>query len=257
MRRKDGGPELTAAASSVLWDGGRPDLLGCHRDGPLGDVIVTLDSGRTLVRAAAHPVESVPGGADGGRFCTGILTIVPIEVEPASPFIHLLQQQVGREFQAAQQYVALAVWFDARDLPQLAAHFYRQGVEERNHAMMMIQYLLDRGVTPVIPGVDSVRNTFERPLELIELALEQEHEVTRSIEEIFKAARDAGDFLGEQFMLWFLKEQVEEVASMSTLLTITERAKDDLFQVEQFIARERVGDGGVDPSAPQTAGGAL
>lgn len=182
---------------------------------------------------------------------------MPTQTEPASPFMNLLQQQVGREFQAAQQYVALAVWFDARDLPQLAAHFYRQGVEERNHAMMMIQYLLDRGVTPVVPGIESVRNDFQQPLELVELALEQEREVTRWIEEIFKAARDAGDFLGEQFMLWFLKEQVEEVASMSTLLTITERAKDDYFQVEEFIARENVGDGGMDPSAPSAAGGAL
>ncbi len=78
--------------------------------------------------------------------------------------MRLLQQQVGREFQAAQQYVALAVWFDARDLPQLATHFYRQAVEERNHAMMMIQYLLDRGVTPVVPGVVSVRNDFQQPL---------------------------------------------------------------------------------------------
>ncbi len=182
---------------------------------------------------------------------------MPIKAEPASPFIHLLQQQVGREFQAAQQYIALAVWFDARDLPQLAAHFYRQGVEERNHAMMMIQYLLDRGVTPVVPGIEGVRNDFARPLELIELALEQERDVTRSIEDIFKAARDAGDFLGEQFMLWFLKEQVEEVASMSTLLTITHRAGDDFFKVEEFIAREAVGDSGVDPSAPSAAGGGL
>jgi ferritin len=195
--------------------------------------------------------------AKGGQPLPGILPAMPIEAEPASPFMHLLQQQVGCEFQAAQQYVALAVWFDARDLPQLAAHFYRQGVEERNHAMMIIQYLLDRGVTPVVPGVDSVRNDFQQPIELIELALEQEREVTRSIEEIFKAARDAGDFLGEQFMLWFLKEQVEEVASMSTLLTITERAKDDFFQVEEFIARENVGAGGTDPSAPAAAGGTL
>ena len=58
-------------------------------------------------------------------------------------------------------------------------------------------------------------------------------------------------------MLWFLKEQVEEVASMDTLLTIAKRAKDNLFDIENFVARERIGDGGVDADAPEAAGGAL
>lgn len=179
------------------------------------------------------------------------------ETQPRVPtFTALLQEQVGREFSAHQQYIAVAVWFDAHDLPQLAALFYRQAVEERNHAMMMVQYLLDRGEPPVIPGVPAVRNDFSRPVELIRLALEQEQEVTASIEALFKAARDDGDFLGEQFVLWFLKEQVEEVASMSTLLTIAERAGDDLFKLEEFVARESTPED-PDPSAPNTAGGLL
>jgi ferritin len=174
-----------------------------------------------------------------------------------SDFTALLQEQVGHEFTAHQQYVALAVWFDATDLPRLAALFYRQAVEERNHAMMMVQYLLDRGIPPVIPGVAPVRNEFSHPRELVELALAQENEVTAKIERLFKAARDDGDFVGEQFMLWFLKEQVEEVASMNTLLTIIDRAGDDFFKIEDFIARETVGDSGDDPSAHAAAGGAL
>jgi len=54
-----------------------------------------------------------------------------------------LNEQIGREFGASQQYVAIAVYSDPETLPQLAAHFYRQAVEERNHAMMIVQYLLD------------------------------------------------------------------------------------------------------------------
>jgi ferritin len=123
--------------------------------------------------------------------------------------------------------------------------------------MMMVQYLLDRGIAPVIAGVPPVRNDFTHPRELIELALHQEQTVSAQIEQLFKAARDDGDFIGEQFMLWFLKEQVEEVASMTTLLTIMDRAGDDWFRVEDFLARERVGDEGDDPSAPAAAGGVL
>lgn len=168
----------------------------------------------------------------------------------------LLATQIGNEFAASQQYIAIAVWFDNRDLPQLAKHFYRQSLEERNHAMMLVQYRLDRDLGITIPGVEAVINDFTDERAPITLALEQEKRVTKQIEALFAAARAEGDALGEQFMLWFLKEQVEEVASMSTLLTIMNRAE-NLFDVENYLVRESVGDGGVDADAPQAAGGAL
>jgi ferritin len=172
-------------------------------------------------------------------------------------FNDLLTTQIGNEFAASQQYIAIAVWFDNQDLPQLARHFYRQSVEERNHAMMLVQYRLDRGLGVEIPGVPAVKNDFTNPVEPIALALAQEKQVTAQIEALFAAARADGDALGEQAMLWFLKEQVEEVASMSTLLTIAQRAGDNWFDIENFIAREHVGDGGRDSDAPGAAGGAL
>jgi bacterioferritin B len=175
----------------------------------------------------------------------------------SSSFAVLLTAQVRNEFTASQQYIAIAVWFDDHDLPRLAAHFYRQSVEERNHAMMIVRYILDRDWPVQIPGIDEVRHTFEKPVDLIALALERENTVTAQIETLFRAARAEDDALGEQFMLWFLKEQVEEVASMNTLLTIAERAGDDWFQIEDHLAREAVGNAGVDPSAPAAAGGAL
>ncbi|WP_022886671.1 ferritin [Glaciibacter superstes] len=172
-------------------------------------------------------------------------------------FNELLSAQIGNEFAASQQYIAIAVWFDNQDLPQLATHFYRQSVEERNHAMMLVQYRLDRGVGLEIPGIPAVKNEFANPVEPIALALAQEKQVTTQIEALFAAARADSDALGEQAMLWFLKEQVEEVASMSTLLTIAQRAGDNWFDIENFIARESVGDGGLDSDAPAAAGGAL
>lgn len=174
-----------------------------------------------------------------------------------SGFQELLREQIRNEFTASQQYVAVAVWFDDQSLPRLAAHFYRQAVEERNHAMMIVQYFLDRGLPVAIPGVGEVRNDFKTVREPIELALTQEQEVTAEITALARAAREEGDFLGEQFLQWFLKEQVEEVSAMSTLLTVVERAHDNLFHIEDFLAREQVGDTGNDPTAPRVAGGAL
>ncbi|WP_158850600.1 ferritin [Saccharothrix deserti] len=175
----------------------------------------------------------------------------------ASKFHDLLQQQVRNEFTASQQYVAVAVWYDANDLPRLASHFYKQALEERNHAMMIVRYLMDTGLPAAIPGVDDVRNDFAGPREPVALALEQEKTVTAQIVALAKAARDEGDYLGEQFLQWFLKEQVEEVASMSTLLTVIDRADGNLFHVENFLIRESVGEEGSDPTAPRVAGGAL
>ncbi|GGS18354.1 MULTISPECIES: ferritin [Actinokineospora] len=172
-------------------------------------------------------------------------------------FHRLLQAQIRNEFTASQQYVALAVWFDSQDLPRLARHFYRQSLEERNHAMMIVQYLIDQDIPVTIPGVDEVRNEFSEPAELVALALQQERGVTDDVIALAKVARDEDDYAGEQFMQWFLKEQVEEVAQMTTLLNVVKRAEGNLFHVEDYLAREHVGDAGDDPLAPRAAGGAV
>jgi ferritin len=171
-------------------------------------------------------------------------------------FDGLLRDQIRNEFTASQQYIAVAVYFDDLDLPRLAKHFYRQAVEERNHAMMLVRYLIDRGVHAEIPGIDAVRNEFLSPRAALEMALDQERTVTEQITTLASAARDEGDYLGEQFMQWFLKEQVEEVASMTTLLRIADRAGDNLFHLEDFVAREMSYDN-ADAAAPAAAGGLL
>ena len=173
-----------------------------------------------------------------------------------SKFHSLLSDQLRSELGASQQYLAIAVHFDGSDLPQLAKFFYRQAVEERNHAMMLVQYFIDRDVPVEIPAVDPVRNAFGTPREAIGLALELERSVTEQISRLAGTARDEGDYLGEQFLQWFLKEQVEGVALMTTLVRVAERAGADLFHLEDFVARELSEPTG-DPGAPKAAGGAL
>ena len=171
-------------------------------------------------------------------------------------FHHLLAEQIRNEFTASQQYTAIAVHFDSADLPQLAKHFYAQALDERNHAMMLVQYLIDRDVEVEIPGTDAVRNTFASPTDALRLALEQERTVTEQITRLAAVARDEGDYLGEQFLQWFLKEQVEEMALMTTLVRISERAGADLFHLEDFVARELAATT-PDATAPKAAGGSL
>jgi ferritin len=175
---------------------------------------------------------------------------------PAEQFVSELNDQIGREYGAHQQYVAVAVYYDALTLPQLASFFYRQAVEERGHAMMMVQYLLDAGEQPRIPGVAEPRDDFADVVEPIRIALEQEKRVTDQISGLAAIAREAGDYVSEQFTQWFLKEQVEEIATMSDLLAVAERAGDRWSDIEDFLAREHPGDEGGDPTAPTAAGGA-
>jgi bacterioferritin B len=172
-------------------------------------------------------------------------------------FIDKLNEQVGHEFAASQQYAAIAVYYDAQTLPRLAATFYQQSVEERNHAMMLVQYLLDVGEDALIPGVDAPKTSFGDLAEPVALALDQEKRVSKQISALAGAAREEGDYMGEQFMQWFIKEQVEEVSSMSDLLAVVERSRENPMVVEEYIARERPQAESADPTAPAAAGGAL
>jgi ferritin len=172
-------------------------------------------------------------------------------------FAESLNGQIAYEFGASQQYVAIAVWYDAETLPQLAAHFYRQAVEERNHAMMIVQYLLDAGAKVTIPAIGEPQNDFPDPVAPVRLALEQERTVTEQISRLASLAHKENDLVGAEFLNWFLKEQREEVASMSALLAIVERAADNILLAEEYLVRQQIGDAGVDPTAPPAAGGAL
>ena len=176
---------------------------------------------------------------------------------PAASFVTKLNEQIGHEFGASHQYVAVAVYYDGETLPRLAAFFYAQAIEERNHAMMMVQYLLDAGVNPVIPGTPAPRSTFGDIVEPVAVALEQERRVSDQINALAALARQENDLASEQFMQWFIKEQVEEVASMSDLLRVVERSRDIPMFAEDFLAREGPADERTDATAPAAAGGAL
>jgi ferritin len=175
-----------------------------------------------------------------------------------SKFTDALNEQIGQEFAASQQYVAIAVWYDAQTLPQLARHFYRQAVEERNHAMIIVQYLLDARKPVTIRAVSEPRNDFANPVEPVRMALAQEERVTKMIEQLAQQARKEGDLVGEQFLAWFLKEQLEEMASMADLLRTVERAAEtNILLAEDYLARSGIGDKGDAPYTPLAAGGAL
>jgi ferritin len=170
-------------------------------------------------------------------------------------FAEALNAQIANEFSAAMQYIGAAVYYDAETLPRLAGFFYRQALEEREHAMMMVQYLLDVDEEVRIPDIQGQQTRFDDSVAPVKMALEQEKRVGEEIYALFELARETKEYRAEQFMQWFVKEQVEEVALMQDLLNVVERAKDELLLVEDYIAREGPGEGQDDPTAPPAAGG--
>lgn len=173
---------------------------------------------------------------------------------PAEAFVAQLNEQIGHEFAAHQQYVACAIHYDAQTLPQLARFFYRQALEEREHAMMMVKYLLDADAEWVVPGVAAPQSRFADIVEPVALALDQEKRVTAQINALAGTARREGDYASEQFMQWFIKEQIEEVATMSDLLRVVTRSQADPMGIEDYLVREHPAGEATDPTAPQPAG---
>src|SRR6188472_4547995 len=106
---------------------------------------------------------------------------------PAQRFIDELNDQIAAEFAASHQYTAIAAWYEAETLPQLARFFYAQAVEERNHAMMMLKYLLDTDSTFTLRQVSEPTVSFGDHVAPIVLALDQECSVSQLISEIFAA----------------------------------------------------------------------
>jgi ferritin len=151
-----------------------------------------------------------------------------------------LNQQVGAEFAASLQYISIAAYFDADDLPQLAAFFYRQGEEEKEHAMKFAHYIVEAGGQVRIPAIAETKYNFQSAEECAKLALEWETEVTKMINNLMDIAVQDKDYISQDFLRWFVTEQLEEISTMSTLLNTIRRAGDNLLWVEGFLARNPI-----------------
>jgi len=148
-----------------------------------------------------------------------------------------INQQIGNEFGASHQYIAIANYFSGEGLLGLAKFFYGQADEEREHALKFNKFLLDSGGHSEIPSIKAPQSGFESPLEALQLSLDWENEVTRQINEIYGLANRENDFVTQNFLNWFLKEQLEEVSTMDTLVKVAKRAGGNLLFLEEFVAR--------------------
>jgi len=148
--------------------------------------------------------------------------------------------QIGHEFGASLQYVEIAAYFDGAGLPVLTKHFFDQAAEEREHALKFVRYILDADGSVAIPSLPAPRAKFKSAEEAVALALKWEHTVTKQINGLLETAGKERDYLAHDFLEWFAREQLEECASMDTLLKMVRRAGEaGLLLVENALAGGR------------------
>ena len=146
-------------------------------------------------------------------------------------------RQVGHEMHASLQYMAIAAHFDAENLPQLAAFFYRQATEEREHALKFVRFIVDVGGRVEIPNVEAPRSRFSSAVEAVSESLSWERAVTEQIYGLVEIAKGESNYIALRFLDWFVNEQLEEVTLMDQLLSLVERAGDNLLLIEDYLSR--------------------
>jgi len=152
--------------------------------------------------------------------------------------VDALNKQVIEEFSASAQYIAIALHFDSETLPELSKYFHAQATEEHGHAMKLLQYITDAGGHATVSATREPKNHFETAEEPVQLALNQELKVTEQINNLVDLAIKENDHLTRQFLQWFVTEQLEEVATMTDLLNVVQRAGEaNLLLVEDYLAR--------------------
>lgn len=148
-----------------------------------------------------------------------------------------MNSQIGSELGASNHYIKIASYFDRDDLPGLALFFFRQSDEERMHAMKFVHYILDAGGDIDIPSIDPTPTGIDSAQKAVQMALDWEMEVTNQINALMDLAIKQSDHIAQDFLRWFVTEQLEEVSTMDELLGVVRRAGDQLLLVEEYVAR--------------------
>jgi ferritin len=154
-----------------------------------------------------------------------------------------MNEQIGHEFGANMQYLAIAAHFHSRYLTLLANLFFEQAEEEKEHAMKFVHYILETSGELRIPQIKAPQPEFESAVDAVEGALNWEMEVTRQINNLMDIAVSEKDYLARGMLQWFVDEQLEEINKMDQLLSLIRRAgENNLLMVEAYLIHTSRGD---------------
>jgi ferritin len=148
-------------------------------------------------------------------------------------------EEIGLELFASNQYLNMAAFLDGLPLKKLGAMFAKQADEERGHALKFVKYLTDVGGTVKIPAIDAPKATFKSVEEVIQKSLDWETEVTNRINAMMTMAIAQRDYAAQDFLRWFVTEQIEEMSTMDNLLKVVKAAGErSLIMVEAYLIHQ-------------------
>ncbi|MFZ9044240.1 MAG: ferritin [Cyclobacteriaceae bacterium] len=151
--------------------------------------------------------------------------------------VNIMNKQVQMEAHSSSAYLAMAAWCDANGFDNSASFFYEQSEEERKHQLKFFHYIADMGGQPVSPSVGETQHEFTSLRAVFEKAMEMEIAVTDAIHEIVRVCRSEGDIATEEFMRWFVNEQIEEEFIARKCLELLETYGDDKLGLAMFEDR--------------------
>jgi ferritin len=146
-------------------------------------------------------------------------------------------EEIGLELFASNQYLNMAAYLESVPLKKLAAMFFKQSDEERGHAMKFVKYLNDVEGTVKIPAIPPPQATFKSFEEVVQKSLDWEGEVTARINALMTMAIEQNDYAAQDFLRWFVTEQVEEMSNMDNLLKVVKLSGErSLIMMEAYLS---------------------
>lgn len=153
----------------------------------------------------------------------------------------LLNEQINKELYSAYLYLDFSIFYDDQGLDGFANWYMIQAQEERDHAMLMLQYLQNNGEKVTLEAVAKPDKEMKELIDPLKAGLEHEKYVTALINDIYDAAYSVKDFRTMQFLDWFVKEQCEEEKTADDMITKMELFGKDskgLYMLDsEFAAR--------------------
>ncbi|MBO8159250.1 ferritin [Thermosyntropha sp.] len=138
-----------------------------------------------------------------------------------------LNEQIQKEFYSAYLYLSMEAYFLSQNLDGFANWFHIQAQEERDHAMLIFDYLNRVGAKIELGAIEAPPTDFASPEEVLQKTVEHERLVTRSIYDLFDLASEEKDHKTVMFLQWFVNEQVEEEENAEKNLASFRFVKDD------------------------------
>lgn len=129
-----------------------------------------------------------------------------------------LNEQISIEFTASQLYLAMASWADKEGMEGTAKFLFAHSDEEREHALKLYHYINDRGGHALTPALEAPQCNYDNIDAMFKAILEHEKYVSEKINDLVGVCMEEKDFTTNQFLQWYVEEQVEEESLFSTLL---------------------------------------